>query len=81
MNVEVQDDKLQGLTVTPERLRFEMAVGLYTREDVTFGQAADLVGMSQTEFLHEMDRRGVCVHYGVDDLEQDFTTMDSLGRA
>jgi len=81
VNVEVQDDKLQGLTVTPERLRLEMAVGLYASEDVTLGQAADIAGISQTVFLRELGRRGVCIHYGVEDLEQDLKSLDALGRA
>jgi predicted HTH domain antitoxin len=80
VNVEVQDDKLQGLKVTPERLRLEMAVGLYASEDVTLGQAADIAGINQTLFLRELGRRGVCVHYGVEDLDQDLKTLDALGR-
>jgi predicted HTH domain antitoxin len=81
VNVEVQDEKLQGLTVTPERLRLEMAVGLYASEDVTLGQAADIAGIDQTRFLHELSRRGVCIHYGVEDFEQDLKTLNSLPRA
>lgn len=81
MKVEVQDEKLQGLTVTPERLRLEMAVGLYASEDVTLGQAADIAGIDQTRFLHELGRRGVCIHYGAEDFEQDLKTLNSLGRA
>lgn len=80
MNVEVQDDKLQGLTVTPERLRLEMAVGLYASEDVTLGQAAGIAGIDQTRFLRELGRRGVCFHYGVEDLEQDLKTLEALGQ-
>jgi len=80
VNVEVQDEKLQGLTVTPERLRLEMAVGLYASEEVTLGQAANIAGVSQTQFLHELGRHGVCIHYGVGDLEQDLKTLDSFGR-
>lgn len=62
MNEEVQDDKLQGLTVTPDRLRREMAFGLYASEDITLGQAADIAGINQTLFLRALGQRGVCIH-------------------
>ena len=80
MNVEIQDDKLRGLAATPERLRLEMAVGLYASEDITLGQAADIAGVSQTVFLRELGRRGVCVHYEVEDLEQDLKTLSTLAQ-
>ena len=80
MNVEVQDAQLQGLRVTPDRLRLEMAVGLYASDEVTLGQAAGIAGVSQTQFLHELGRRGICVHYGVPDFEHDLETLDKLGQ-
>lgn len=81
MNVEVQDETLQGLEVTPERLRLEMAVGLYASADITLGQAAAIAGIDQTRFLRELGRRDVCIHYDVDDFEQDLKTLSSLGQA
>jgi predicted HTH domain antitoxin len=79
VNVEVQDEKLQGLGLTPDRLRLEMAVGLYASEEVTLGQAAGIAGVSQTRFLRELGRRGVCIHYGVADFERDLKTIESPG--
>ena len=81
MNVEVEDERLQGLKVTPDRLRLEMAVGLYASEEVTLGQAAAIAQLSQTRFLRELGRRGICVHYGVEEFEQDLRTLELLRRA
>ena len=78
MTVEIHDEQLRGLHVTPERLRLEMAVGLYASDEVTLGQAAALAESSQTQFLKELGRRGVCIHYGVEELEEDLRTLDSL---
>jgi predicted HTH domain antitoxin len=80
MNVEVQDARLQGLQVTPDRLRLEMAAGLYASEDVTLGQAAGIAGLSQTRFLRELGRRGICIHYGVEEFEQDLQTLHAIRR-
>lgn len=71
---------MRGLRVTPERFRLEAAIGLYASEEATLGQAAEIAGISQTEMLHELGRRGHCVHYGVSDLEEDIRTLGRLGR-
>ena len=80
MNVEVHDELLRGLNVSPQRLQLEAAIGLYTSDDVTLGQAAAIAGISQSELLHELGRRGVCVHYDVQEFEQDLQTLERLGR-
>ena len=80
MNVEVQDEQLRGLQLTPERLRLEMAAGLYASEEVTLGQASAMAGVSQTQFLRELGRRGICIHYGIAEFEQDLETLNTLGR-
>ena len=78
VNVEVQDEQLRGLNLTPDRLRLEMAAGLYASEALTLGQASAIAGLSQPAFLRELGRRGICVHYGVTDYEEDLRTLDRL---
>ncbi|MBI5384056.1 MAG: UPF0175 family protein [Verrucomicrobia bacterium] len=80
MTVEVRDECLRGLPVTPDRLRLEAAIGLYASEDASLGQAADIAGVSQPEFLHELGRRGICVHYDVAEFESDLQTLQRAGR-
>jgi predicted HTH domain antitoxin len=80
MTVEVGDECLRGLRVTPDRFRLEAAVGLYASEEATLGQAAGIAGISQTELLHELGRRGICFHYDASDLDEDLHTLERLGR-
>ena len=80
MTVEVQDEKLRGMKVTPDRLRLEMAVGLFASEDATLGQGAALAGLSQAQFLRELGTRGICIHYGTEEFRQDLRTLESLKR-
>ena len=65
--MEVRDEPLWGLNLTPGRLRLEMAAGLYASEALPLGQAAGIAGLSQPAFLRELGRRGICVRYGVTD--------------
>lgn len=80
MTVEVREECLRGLQVTPDRFRLEAAIGLYASEEATLGQAAEIAGVSQSELLHELGRRRICVHYDATDLDQDLRTLERLGR-
>ena len=77
MTIEVKDEFLRGIQVTPQRLCLEAAVGLYASEAATLGQSAAIAGVSQTEFLRELGRHGICIHYGLEDFEQDLRTLAS----
>ncbi|MGH8245935.1 MAG: UPF0175 family protein [Gammaproteobacteria bacterium] len=78
MTFELPDQHLQGLNATPARLKLATGIGLYTSGEVTLGQAALLAGVSQTQFLHELGRRGISVNYSLEDLEQDLKTIEIL---
>lgn len=80
MTVEVQDELLRGLQISPERLRLEAAIGLYASGDFTLGQAASVAGVSQSEFLQALGRHGVGVNYDVAEFEEDLRTLEKLGR-
>jgi predicted HTH domain antitoxin len=80
MTVEVQDELLRGVKVTPERLRLEAAIGLYASGDLSLGQASGIAQVSQSEFLHALGRHGVSVNYDVAEFEEDLQTLKNLGR-
>jgi predicted HTH domain antitoxin len=72
-------DKLgNGTELTPQRVKLEAAVGLYAGSTVTLGQAAELAGICQTDFLHELGKRGICINYGADDLAHDLKMVEVL---
>ena len=78
MTIELRDVKLEGLKVSPDRIRLATAIGLYATEEATLGQAAAVAGLNQTEFLHELGRRGISIHYGVTELDEDLATLREL---
>lgn len=80
MTVEVQDELLRGLQVSPEHLRLEAAIGLYASGDLSLGQASGIAQISQSEFLHALGRHGVGVNYDVTEFEADLRTLEKLGR-
>ena len=45
---------------------------------MTLGQGAEATGQSQDEFMRELGRRKIPLHYGVEDLAQDLVTVENL---
>jgi predicted HTH domain antitoxin len=64
--------------LTPAQAALHFAIGLYTGGEVTLGQAAEAAGQSQGEFMRELGRRKIPLHYGVEDFAQDLVTVENL---
>ena len=65
-------------TLTPSQAALHLAIGLFTAEKVTLGQAAEAAGVSQGEFMLELGRRKIPLHYGVEDFAEDLITIEKL---
>jgi predicted HTH domain antitoxin len=57
-----------------------LAIGLFVTEEATLGQAAETAGLSQADFLRELGRRHIPIHYGREELQADLQAVDSLAR-
>lgn len=64
--------------LTPHSTAVHLAVGLFVSEETTLAQAAQVAGMSQTEFLRELGKHRIPIHYGIDELAGDLEAVDSL---
>jgi predicted HTH domain antitoxin len=64
--------------LTPAEAAVHLAIGLYTSGEVTLGQAAEAAGQPQGEFMRELGRRRIPLHYGVEDFAQDLATIETL---
>jgi predicted HTH domain antitoxin len=56
---------------TPEDIRLHLALGMFFDQQVTLGRGAAVAGLSQSEFLHELGKRGIPVHYDEADARAD----------
>ena len=64
--------------LTPKRAALHLAIGLFTAQEATLGQAADAAGVSQGEFVRELGRRKISVHYGLQELAEDLAAIEQL---
>ena len=66
--------------ISPEGAAFHLAVGLFVAEEATLGQAAQIAGLSQADFLRELGRRRIPIHYGAEELQADLREIENLVR-
>ena len=78
MTVTIPDDRMGDIQVDEHDALVDIAIGIYKREQVSLGRAAEIANMSPPAFLHELERRKIPINYGVDDLRQDLCAPDRL---
>ena len=78
--LDVSQDVLDSARLTPEELKVELAVHLYTQGRLSIGKARELAGMALREFRQLLGSRRIAPHYGKADLVEDFDTLRDLGR-
>jgi predicted HTH domain antitoxin len=64
--------------ISPRSAALHLAIGLFVSEEATLGQAAETAGLSQAEFLRELGRRHIPIHYGRAELAIDLAAVELL---
>ena len=75
MQIAFPDELIQGLDLTPENARFDLAIGLYAERRVTLGRAAGMAGMTQPNFLRKLGELRIPMHYDLAELEEDLLVV------
>jgi predicted HTH domain antitoxin len=78
MTIELPDVNIGSQPLTSEQARIELACGLYAGREVSMGRAARIAGISYTDFMHELGKRGICMNYGIEDFEHDMRVLEEL---
>lgn len=78
MVLKIEDKILKSIKLTQEEAKLDFALGLYIDKRVTLGQAAVVASISQTQFLKELGKRQIPIHYDIEDFEKDLKTIETL---
>jgi len=63
---------------SPESLALHLAIGLFVSNEATLGQAAQVAGVTQADFLRDLGRRRIPIHYGEEELTADLQAVEAL---
>ena len=79
MTLTIPDERIGNLKIDERDVMTDIAIGLYKREQVSLGRAAEIAGISSPKFLNELGRRRIPINYEVDDLHADVATLGNAG--
>ena len=57
----------------------EIAIALFQQEQISLSRASKIAGMNAMSFQKLLANRGICVHYDVEDFEQDVQHLRDRG--
>lgn len=64
--------------LSPKSAALHLGIGPFVGEEATLGEAAQVAGLSQTDFLRELGQRRIPIHYGADELAIDLHAVEEL---
>jgi predicted HTH domain antitoxin len=74
MTLTIPTERL-GIVLDERDAVVDIAIGLYKRQMVSLGRAAEVAGLASVEFLAELGRRRIPINYGVDELHEDLAAL------
>jgi predicted HTH domain antitoxin len=80
VSIEIPREVVHATRMTPEELKRELAIHLFQQGKLSLGKAKEMAGMTVWTFQQVLGTRGIPVHYGIEDYEEDVTTLKGLGR-
>lgn len=80
MSIVISDDILYATHMTQAELLQEIATLLYKKGKLSFGKASKLAQMSRVQFQFLLASRQIPINYGVDDFQNDLSTLQEIGQ-
>lgn len=78
--IEIPREILHVTRLTARELKQELAIYLFQQAKLSFGKARELAGMTVWDFQQVLGSRGIPVHYGLEEFEEDLVFLKELGR-
>lgn len=78
MTLTIPKERLRNVALDEHDAVVDIAIGLYKRQAVSLGRAAEVAGISSVELLAELGRLHIPINYGVDELREDVATLGKL---
>ena len=73
--MQITLDLPDDIQLTETDLRTELAIALFQQERITLGTASQIAGLHQIEFQRLIASRGICIHYDIEEFEEDVQSL------
>jgi len=79
MSLLISDELIQASGLSEAELLEELVLMLFQQEKITLGSASRFLRMTQLEFQALLADKNLCIHYDVDELQEDVESLKELG--
>lgn len=80
LSIQIPYEIAHATKMTPDELRRELAVHLFSIHKLSFGKAREMAGMTVCSFQQLLASREISPHYDLAEYEEDLTTLSRMGR-
>ncbi len=74
----IDDDIISAAQISEAELKTEIALFLYSKAILSFGQARKMTGLEIVQFEKLLVQQNIPYQYSIHDLESDLATLNSL---
>ncbi|MCT7969268.1 UPF0175 family protein [Laspinema sp. D1] len=79
MSLVISEELVEASGLSEPELLLEIVMMLFQQNKISLGKAAHLAGRHPIAFQREMATRGICIHYEIEDFEQDLESLREQG--
>lgn len=78
MTLTIPTERLGNVPLDERDAVVDIAIGLYKRQAVSLGRAAEIAGISSVDLIAELGRRHIPINYGIEELREDVANLGKL---
>lgn len=79
LTLEIPDDLAQTNQFTESDWLREIAIALFQQERISLSRASKIAGLHLIEFQKLIASRGICIHYDVEEFQEDVESLRQQG--
>jgi predicted HTH domain antitoxin len=79
MSLVIFEQIVKASGLSEEELLLEVVLLLFKQDKISLGKAAELLNLSQIRLQKIMADRGICIHYDVDEFQEDIQHLTAKG--
>lgn len=76
MSLVISDDLVNASGFSENELLLEIVLMLFQQDKISLGKASELLGLHRVQFQKLIAERGICVHYDIDEFQEDLKTLE-----
>ena len=76
MSLVISDDLVNASGFSENELLLEIVLMLFQQDKISLGKASELLGLHRVQFQKLIAERGICVHYDIEEFQEDLKTLE-----